>query len=250
METSKRRPLTNHVIIVTSDAADANVKQFRIKTWLSILLVFLLFAFIGALIGYLVYEESIWETAIEKSNRQVEAMEKLQQENEQVKARMEARELELTDEIQGLMDENQLLATNLNEKIENEKYLTEELAKISIPTSFPLNGSASTMELLGEETQNTVKIVSAEGTMVVATAKGTVIAVNDELEYGHNVWVDHGNGYITIYRNQGDPVVKQGDIVFQGTTLYVVGDSNTELGYQMMLDGEYINPMDILDIKG
>ena len=33
--------------------------------------------------------------------------------------------------------------------------------------------------------------------MVVATAAGTVTAVNDDGDYGHNIWVDHGNGYVT-----------------------------------------------------
>ena len=91
---------------------------------------------------------------------------------------------------------------------------------------------------------------ASQGTTVVATASGTVTAVNDDAEYGHNVWVDHGNGYVTIYRNQGDPSVKQGDSVVQGTTLFLIGESNTRLGYQMMKDGSYINPMDMLAISG
>lgn len=249
METNKHKTLTNHVIIVTSDAVDANVKQIKIKTWLLVLIVMFLFALIGALIGYLYYEENRWQTAIDKTNRQLQTVESLQQENAQVKSQLEERELELTEQIQTLQGENQVLSVALNQKIEIEKNLTEELAKIYLPKSFPLNGAASSMEL-ADEASNTVKIKTAEGIMVVATAKGTVIAVNDELEYGHNVWVDHGNGYVTIYRNQGDPVVKQGDIVYQGTTLYVVGEDNTELGYQIMLDGEYVNPMDVIDIKG
>lgn len=249
METKKRKSLTNHVIIVTSDAADANVKQFRMKTWLLVAIIFVVFALVGALIGYLFYEERIWQAAIDKSNRQVQSMQQLQAENEQVKAELEAQKLELTDRIQGLQDEIALLSENLNQKIENEKRLTEELNGFSVPKSFPLNGAASSMDLLDENTK-TVKIATAEGTMVVATAKGTVVAVNDELEFGHNVWVDHGNGYVTIYRNQGDPVVKQGDIVFQGTTLFVIEEKNTELGYQIMLNGDYVNPMDIMDIKG
>ena len=237
------------MIIVTSDAVDANVRQFRLKTWILALIIMLVFAIIGALIGYIFYEVKIWQAAIEKSNRQVQAMIKLQEENDQVKAEMESRELELKDEIQALKDENTILAANLNQKIESEKNLTEELERISLPKNFPLNGSASSMELMDGDPK-VVKIVAADGNMVVSTAKGTVIAVNDELEFGHNVWVDHGNGYITIYRNQGDPVVKQGDVVYQGTTLFVIGEKNTELGYQIMLDGDYIDPMDIMDIKG
>ena len=91
---------------------------------------------------------------------------------------------------------------------------------------------------------------AAAGAMAVSTASGTVIAVNDDSEYGHNIWIDHGNGYVTIYRNQGDVKVKQGEEVTQGTTLFLISDENSKLGYQMMKDGVYINPMDMLVISG
>ena len=91
---------------------------------------------------------------------------------------------------------------------------------------------------------------TVSGSMVVATADGTVTAVNDDPEYGHNVWVDHGNGYTTIYRNQGEVKVKQGETVTQGTTLFLISDDSSKLGYQMMKDGTYVNPMDMLNISG
>ena len=84
----------------------------------------------------------------------------------------------------------------------------------------------------------------------MATASGTVSAINDDAEYGHNVWVDHGNGYITIYRNQGEANVRLGDSVSRGTTLFIVGEKNTKFAYQIMKDNAYINPIDMLDIKG
>jgi murein DD-endopeptidase MepM/ murein hydrolase activator NlpD len=86
--------------------------------------------------------------------------------------------------------------------------------------------------------------------MVVATAKGTVTAVNDDAEYGHNVWVSHDNGYVTIYRNQGTATVEVGDTVAQGTTLFIMSKENLVLGYQVMKDGSYVDPMDVLEIKG
>ena len=62
--------------------------------------------------------------------------------------------------------------------------------------------------------------------------------------------IDHGNGYVTIYRNDSKPVVKAGDSVVQGTTLFLIGEDNTKLGYQMQLDGTYINPTSMLSISG
>lgn len=91
---------------------------------------------------------------------------------------------------------------------------------------------------------------AADGAMVVATAAGTVTAVNDDGDYGHNIWVDHGNGYVTIYRNPGEVKVKQGERVNQGTTLFLVTGEDSKLGYQMMKDGVYIDPMEMLAING
>ena len=249
MEDKKAKRRTNHVIIVTSDAVDANVRQFKIRTWVLGLIVIFLFAAFGALIGFLFYEERIWQAAIEKSNQQLKKMETLASEKDQVKAEMEQKELELTEEIQNLKDEVQILSTTLNQKVESEKNLTETIEALSIPTGFPLNGSATSIEAESGEKLG-VKIETSANTMVVATAKGTVIAVNDDLDYGHNCWVDHGNGYVTIYRNNGTLAIKQGDEIYQGTTIFLTDESSTTIVYEMMQGGEYIDPLEHVDIKG
>ena len=91
---------------------------------------------------------------------------------------------------------------------------------------------------------------ASAGTLVVAAAKGMVSAVNADAEYGFNVWIDHGNGYVTVYRNAGEPVVEAGNSVVQGSTIFIIGEENTKLGYQMLHDGSYIKPTDMLAISG
>ena len=86
--------------------------------------------------------------------------------------------------------------------------------------------------------------------MVIATANGTVTAVNNDVEYGYNVWVDHGNGYVTIYRNAGEVKVKQGEAVTAGTTLILTDENSRKLGYQMMKNNEYIDPLEMIEISG
>lgn len=249
MEEKQGRRHTNHVIIVTSDAVDANVRQFKIRTWILGVVIILLFAIFGALLGYLFYEERIWATAIDKSNQQLQKMEALANENEQVKAKMEEKELELTEEIQNLQDEIVVLSTTLNQTVDHEKELMDELEGLCVPNGFPLNGSASSIEVTEGENPM-AKIVTSEGVMVVATAKGTVIAVNDDVDFGHNVWIDHGNGYVTIYRNQNEPTVKLGDEVYQGTTLFLISGDGITVGYQVLINGEYADPLAVMEIKG
>lgn len=244
MQRKKHKRKMSHVVIVTSDAVDARVKQFRIRPWMLQTIIFVLCVVIGVLIGVLIYEGQIWD-AISRSN--VEKQETiLQLEEEKIVLNDEKKALEA--EIAELNDKIQILSETVNEKVQNENELTARLEKQSLPTEFPLNGSAS-MEELTEGDPMCVFNASV-GITVVAAASGTVSAVNDDSEYGHNVWIDHGNGYITIYRNQGDATVKKGDAVVQGTTLFMIGEENTKLGYQMLKDGSYISPMEMLAISG
>ena len=76
------------------------------------------------------------------------------------------------------------------------------------------------------------------------------MTVTSDAKFGHIVSIDHGNGYISIYRNEGTPVVSEGDTVDRGDLLYVVGSQNKTLGYQIQKDEKYVNPEDVMDIKG
>ena len=105
------------------------------------------------------------------------------------------------------------------------------------------------MEVILEEEPICV-FSASEGAMVISTANGVVTAANDDSEYEKNVWIDHGNGYVTVYRNAGDIKVKQGEVVTAGTTLFLMNENSSKLGYQMLKDGVYINPMDMLAISG
>ncbi|MCR5756065.1 MAG: M23 family metallopeptidase, partial [Acetatifactor sp.] len=192
---------------------------------------------IGAIIGVFIYEEQLWELARQRNNQQQEAMNKLEEE----KKRLEDEIYDLNDKIQYLSD---TVNQNLQEKTELESIIEEQ----STPREFPLTGSAS-MEEIGGDTPMCV-FTASSGITVVATASGTVTEVVEDEEYGYAVKIDHGNGYISIYRNQGEPMVKQGDTVAQGTTLYLIGENNAKLAYQMMKDDVYINPMDMLEING
>ena len=75
MKERKHKRKLNHVLILTSDAADANVKQFRIRAWLAEVIVIMLCILIGGVIGYFIYEGQLWENASRRSHEQVVALE-------------------------------------------------------------------------------------------------------------------------------------------------------------------------------
>lgn len=237
MHSKRHKRKTNHVVIVTSDAVDANVKQFKIRPWILQVIILILCIIIGGLIGYFLYEEKLWAVARARNSEQQETVKVLEDEN-----------LALQSQIDSLNDQIQILSDTVNQKVQAENELASALENQSLPTEFPLNGSASMQEVT--EGDPMCLFTASEGTMVVATASGTVTAVNDDADYGHSVWIDHGNGYVTIYRNKGDVIVKQGDQVVQGTSLFLVTKDNTTLGYQMKKDDVFINPMEMLAISG
>jgi len=244
MQRKKHKRKMNHVVIVTTDAVDANVKQFRIRPWILQTIILILCVVIGALIGYLNYEKQVWDAMNQKNISLQASVEQLEAANNSLDTEKKAAEAEIVD----LNDQIQILSETINQKMQTESELLEKLESQSLPTEFPLTGSSTMEEELGDD--YLCLFNTSVGTTVVATAKGTVTAVNVDVEYGHSIWVDHGNGYITIYKNEGDVTVQEGDAVVKGSTLYVVGEEDLKLGYQMKKDGEYINPMDMLAING
>lgn len=248
METKKHKRKTNHVVIVTSDAVDAGVRQFHFSHLVFQILVVVVCVAIGCVAGRIIYEEQykaqIWAAANEKI-AEVQAV------NEQLQEQLLAAETErqsLESEIADLNSKITILSDTVNQKTDLENELKEQLEQQSTPTLFPLTGSASIEEIT--EGEPTCIFNGTEGTTVVATAQGVVTEVTEDADYGNRVLVDHGNGYVTIYRNSGDCMVKVGDTVAQGTTLFLIGSSNTRLGYQIRQDGEYINPMQMMEISG
>lgn len=250
MGRNRHKRKNSHVVIVTSDAADSRMRQFRIRPWILQIIIVVLCIIIGTLIGYFSYEKDIWAAETEQSQAQNEIIKTLEQEKAGLESQVGGlnEEIEgLNNEIAGLNEKIRILSETVSQQVETENTLSGQLEKRFLPTRLPLSERAS----MDEVTEDlTCIFTAASDSMVVATADGTVSVVSEDPEYGHNVWIDHGNGYTTIYRNQGSVKVKQGEAVTQGTTLFLITDDSSKLGYQIMRDGVYVNPMDMLEISG
>lgn len=248
MESKEHKRKKSHVVIVTSDAVDANVKQFRIRPWMlwSVIVVFCVL--IGAGIGYIMYEDRIWEVAnakIEEHELNVKELEdKLVKQQE-----LAAEEVkELKAQIEKLEGENEILLDTVSLQEKEAQETAEQIGKLYQPTMLPLTGGATIEE--NQEGEPKCIFNAAEGALIIATASGTVTAVSEEPEAGYKVTIDHENGYVTTYCNEAEPKVKQGDSVMQESTLFVIGEGNLKLIYQVMKDGVYVNPMDVMEIDG
>jgi len=241
MGRKRHKRKNSHVVLFTSDAVEVELTQFRIRPWILQTIIVIFCVVFGVAIGYLAYGTNSGFVHISQNESRL-------QELEAQNVQLAEQNTELESQVLAQQETIATLSMTVNEKVQNETILAQQLEQQTTPTEFPLTGSATMEEVV--EGEPMCVFTAASGSMVVATANGTVIAVNDDTEYGHNVWVDHGNGYTTVYRNQGEVKVKQGEVITRGTTLFLIGDDNNQLGYQMLKDGGYINPTDMLTISG
>ncbi|MBQ7775218.1 MAG: M23 family metallopeptidase [Lachnospiraceae bacterium] len=255
MDSKKQKQKVNHVVIVTSEAADASVKQYRIKPWLFWTVVIVICVIIGAGLGYIAYEEQIWDAANARIEEYKQIVKGLEEEIEQKEAEKtallqdhEAENKAYQLEIDELNNKLTVMSDTINQKVEEVNELNAQWDVLYEPTTLPLTGAASIEEVA--EGEPLCKFTASEGALVVATANGMVTSIVEEPEYGYKVTVDHDNGYVTIYRNKAVPKVKQGEPVMRGVAIFVVGEDNLTLGYQITKDGSYINPMEMMEIEG
>ncbi|MBP3206570.1 MAG: peptidoglycan DD-metalloendopeptidase family protein [Lachnospiraceae bacterium] len=240
----KRKRKISHMVLVTSDAADAGVKQFRIKSWALWIVIVVLCVITGILIGYIAYEDRIWVAMDNRSDLQTKQIATLQETNAGLRAEKLALELQIADQEKTI----QILSDTINQHTKTIQEMQDILDKQSTPTEFPLSGSAA-MDTVEDDEIMCVFTV-AVGKTVTATAMGTVTDVEQDEEFGYRVVIDHGNGYVTIYRNGSTPLVKPGDSVYVGRALYEITKKHEKMGYQIMKDEVYINPEEMLSISG
>lgn len=77
---------------------------------------------------------------------------------------------------------------------------------------------------------NGLDIAGKEGTPIKATASGTIIDAGDFFFSGNMVYLDHGQGIISLYAHLNNIVVKPGDTVKQGDVIGHLGQTGRATG--------------------
>ncbi len=73
-------------------------------------------------------------------------------------------------------------------------------------------------------------IAAVEGTPIQATASGTVLDTGDFFFSGNMIYLDHGQGIISLYAHLSEISVKPGDIIQQGDIIGKVGQTGRVTG--------------------
>ena len=247
MKKRKKKTKINYFLLLVSDSPTKKVKKFKYtKARINFLKTVATLFFI-ALLGYIAYN-SYQNTVVLSRESAFKAKIK---ELEEANAVLMQEKEELTEKVT-------ILSKTVNEKVDAEKVLEEK----NLPKGFPLSGKAAmeeTQETIegedGDEVRPMLLFDADEEVSVVAAGGGIVCHCEMDNEYGYQVHVDHGNGYITIYRSGTAPKVDEGDEITRGTLLFEMReDEDNELAdnmaYQVTKDGEYIVPTEVLEING
>jgi len=73
-------------------------------------------------------------------------------------------------------------------------------------------------------------IAASKGTPILAPSTGTVIEVGEYFFNGNTVFIDHGQGLISMYCHLDSTLVKKGQLVKQGDTIATVGKTGRVTG--------------------
>jgi murein DD-endopeptidase MepM/ murein hydrolase activator NlpD len=88
------------------------------------------------------------------------------------------------------------------------------------------------------------------GIPVYASGKGVVTFAGWEGDYGQNIIINHGNGYVTRYAHLSKIAVKVGQTVLKGDYIGNVGETGFATGchlhFEVRLNGTLIDPMKVL----
>jgi murein DD-endopeptidase MepM/ murein hydrolase activator NlpD len=98
-----------------------------------------------------------------------------------------------------------------------------------------------------------IDMAVARGTPVKASAQGTVLAVDDYFFNGRTVFIDHGNGLITMYCHLDRIDVKAGETVSKGQVIGLAGQTGRATGphlhWSVVLNGAMVDPELFIRVK-
>lgn len=252
----KHRHKRHYTFMIISGDSDGSTKRLHLNHFKTQLLAYTCFVIALAIICYIIYSAITISSLRDIQSKQTAEIEELTTTNSS-----------LTAENDKLQTEVEQLSAAINKRLEDEQLSAEEAQALAMPTGFPLSGTASmtsavddtnstTITELTDENKDSatgnpiVMFTAGEGSNVIASGSGTVLSVTTDAKFGNMVSIDHGNGYVSIYRNSGDPLVTEGSTIDRGDIIFVVGEHNTSLGYQLQKDEKYIDPEELIEING
>jgi murein DD-endopeptidase MepM/ murein hydrolase activator NlpD len=138
---------------------------------------------------------------------------------------------------------------------EEEKYNLNVLnSSTALPENLifyrPIRGLISS-HFNFQEKHYGIDIAATPKESVLATMKGTVVFAGFDANGGYTIQVQHSNGFISIYKHNAILLKKQGDEVYAGEAIAIVGNSGnlssgTHLHFELWYQGKSLDPEEFI----
>ncbi|MCQ2082220.1 MAG: M23 family metallopeptidase [Lachnospiraceae bacterium] len=238
-ETTAKKKHSKYAVMVVKEHEEGTITTHTIGTTLCeaiLIAVFVLFAFF---VCKLIYDSITMKKLRADLVEQMAMVNNLTDENETLSVENDTLTAKVT-----------VLSDTVSKKTATEDALSQEEIENAIPKGFPLSSGTTTIDYSEMGGHPIAKLTASSGVNIISAGTGTVLSVEDDAEYGNRIIIDHGNGYKSIYRNKGEVLVKVGETLGKGYILFSVSGKNTDIGYQIMLNDEYVDPKDVIQIDG
>jgi murein DD-endopeptidase MepM/ murein hydrolase activator NlpD len=121
-----------------------------------------------------------------------------------------------------------------------------------LPDIVPIKGDFAISQRYSEE-HPALDLAAPKGTEVVAVAAGEILSVYYDDIYGNVIMIDHLNEYATLYAHLATTFFEGKSTVEKGETIALVGNTGNSsaphLHYEIMLEGNNVNPEEYIDVK-
>ncbi len=171
-------------------------------------------------------------------------------EQTQLVEQLEAEKQVLSEEKMTLEAENKTLRQSAEADDTNVVEEPKDEEDLSIPRLYPSSSSA-VLSFYTEE-QPYLSINTHKDINVIATGSGTVVEVTSDDTYAVIISIEHKKGYKTRYmcRQEAEVASSVGAQVEAGDTLFTITVEDTQLDYQIIFEGEPIDPLTVIEAKG
>ena len=244
MKQRRHRHKESYSILLISNTGQSS-RHFHLSPLFFCLFPVLLL-FICAAIAWLVYQAPSGSENDEILSSQLDSQSRMIQ--------------KLEDEKETLSNKNLALAAELNNLKQNIQTYTEGMTQTassepepdpSIPARYPYS-ETGILDAAYSDGHPYLSINTQPGSSIIAAGNGTVVTLSSDDTYPVIIELDHGNGYQTRYMclMEIDLQVEEGTQVQIGDVLAAIRTENTQMDYQVLLEGEPIDPLIVLEAKG
>lgn len=249
MKDDRHKRRESYSVLVVSNLSRES-RQFQIVRSRLHLLVWLA-VFVCIAVGGLVY----W--AVMSGKKTAELQKKISEQEEQAlawekeKEELNSKNKELEEELSALTQELSQEQSKAQEAAEAAAEAAEAEEGPALPELYPYSGVGTLASNYSEE-QPYISISTYNGGNVIAAGNGTVAAVLSNDVYKYIIEIEHEGGYETryFYSEDADLKVEEGTQVKGGDILLTVAADGVDLDYQVLYNGETIDPFSVIDAEG